>query len=369
MNYMNNYINFYKGENRKEIYKLFYTFMEAIRVDDDETLKRILHKNCTAELSTTGCHKGLPAIIHSLRWPGPSMNIRRNTFWNFVSRSNENRSQSYAYSQCVYAIKNEKYVYPFVFGGHYCLSYVKDEFDNWKIISIKYDLVFESGNNCFVKDKWKLIDYNRYYGHKPVIRHYLDAPWEVITDDVEEQSEEEVIMEILMLANYVEDTGAFEELHKYYTHDFVVDLSARKNKTKNSDISSGQKFVGITPLIDFVKEKSHKEPKLQHTICYGDLEVRGEEARAWAFRSEYNRLYNRIYTMDNIHSSVTTLYFDILFRKENNEWKISSIGSYPMVKFMPLDDDCLQYDDYICNGVKWSKYSKDEIVSTENCIY
>lgn len=54
--------------------------------------------------------------------------------------------------------------------------------------------MYEDGNNSYVKDKWKLMDYGVFYGHTPMINEELDAPWFAIPIDDEPQSDAEQIL-------------------------------------------------------------------------------------------------------------------------------------------------------------------------------
>jgi hypothetical protein len=51
-------------------------------------------------------------------------------------------------------------------------------------------------------------------------------------------------------------------------------------------------------------------------------------------------------------------------RREDGQWKMLSSGYYPCVKFLPLDDDCLQYDELICGGQKLTELSRETIMKS-----
>jgi hypothetical protein len=355
MNYLNKYLDFYQGPNRKAIYKLFCEFIEALRTDNMEALSGLLTEDCAADISMVGKVQGRDACLKALAWPGPQMDIRKIMFWGFLSRSHNGIAQQYSHIQAIFAQDDGVDVYPFVFGGQFCMSYrIEDEL--WKISHIRFDLVYESGNNVFVKDKWKLIDYNIYFGHDPMINSYFDAPWVVIPEDDEPQSDEELVLESSWVAAHGMDTGAFDYSIRYISNDNQMDMGARNTASKSGNVDTS--YSGPRSQIDWQKGKFHKEPHLQHAMSFGDLIVNGNWAKGWTFRSEWNRLYHKIYTRENIHSMAVTAGSIGTNQKEDGIWKAASGKFIPIVEFVPVDDDCLQFDEYICGGRKWSEIIK-----------
>jgi hypothetical protein len=363
MNYLEQYCQFYTGENRKAIYRIFYKFIDCLRTEQLDELQTLLTDDCIGDFSTVGHHEGKQDIANALRWPGPQMDIRRKTIWNFIMRSHGDTAQQYAYTQSVYAQEDENDVYPFVFGGHFCMTYKKIN-GVWKISQIKYDLTHESGNNLYVRGAWKLMDYAQYMGHQPMIHHVTDAPWVKIPVDDEPVSDIEAALEAGMIANYLEDTNAFDDMFQVYSKDISADLSARGNKNKSVAGNGDSSYYGPLSMIDFQRGKFHKEARLQHTTNMGDIIINGDEATICSFRSEFQRLYHKVYTKANIHSIVYTAYNDTKMRREDGQWKMLSSGYYPCVKFLPLDDDCLQYDELICGGQKLTELSRETIMKS-----
>lgn len=357
MNYLQNYLNYYSGENRKTIYKNFSKLIEALRTDNFDIFDRLFTVDSVADISMTGHHEGIEQIIHGIRWPGPQMDIRKIAIYNFVSRSHNNLSQQSAYVQCIFAQEDDACVYPFVFGGHFVNTYVKEN-NEWKIQHLKFDLMYESGCNSYVRDKWTLMDYGIFYGHKPMINAEIDSPWYVIPVDDEPQSDMEQIFECEFKLNFGMDGGDFEIVKSTFSKDVRFIMSAHKNVNKYNPTQTDGDYYGAAACCNFLKGKHHKEPRLQHTDTMADIVIHGNEAVAYMFRSEYNRIANRVYTKENIHSSVNTVLHRQLFRKENGEWKLLEFNYQPVLNFEKVDDDCLAYDDYICGGTKWSQINK-----------
>lgn len=217
--YFEKYLNYYSGENRKEIYRIFAILVDAIRSDELDVLKEILTEDCIADYSTYGSTTGIDNIIEMLKWPGPECQVKKTTIWNFVARSNkEGYGQQYAYIQAINAIDDGMNIFPFTYGGRYCNSYIKTE-QGWKISHIRFDLVYADGNTCFVENHWKLIEGDRHSGHRPMIVPELDNPWDVIKEDCEPQTDEEQIFELQFKKVFGIDTGDFRETISIMTDD------------------------------------------------------------------------------------------------------------------------------------------------------
>lgn len=357
MDYLSNYINFYSGENRKAIYKTFCRLVDSLRTNSFDSFQTIFSHDCIADVSMTGHGKGIGDMIHLLQWPGPEMDIKKITIWNFVARSHGNMAQQSAYVQCIYAKEDGSNVYPFVFGGHFVNSFVREN-NLWKIKHLKFDLMYESGNNSYVKDKWTLMDYGIFYGHKPMINAEIDSPWHVIPVDEEPQTAAEQIFECEFKLNFGMDGGDFEIVKQTFAKDVRFMMSEHKNINKYNPSQTDGNYYGKATCSNFLKSKHHKEPRLQHTDSMGDLVIEGNTATAYMFRSEFNRTANCIYTLDNIHSNVYTVLHKNKFIKENGEWKLLEFNYEPILNFVKIADDCLSYDDYVCGGTKWSKQKK-----------
>lgn len=357
MNNLQYYLDYYSGENRKAIFLNFYQIMEGLRTDNFCGFSNLLTSDCIADISMLGHMEGLENIKKRLKWPGPKMDITKLYISNFVARSHDDRAQLSAYIQCIYALCGEENVYPFVFGGHFINSYEKAD-GMWKVNHMKFDLMFEHGNNSYVKDAWTLIDYGIFYGHKPMINAEIDAPWYVITEDDEPQSDVEQIFETEFKLNFGMDGGNFEITKQTFTEDVSFIMSAHKNINKYNPTQIDGDYYGIAACNNFLKSKHHKEPRMQHTDSMGDLLIEGDNAVAYMFRSEFNRTANRIYTKENIHSILNTVLHKNKFRNVNGEWKLSEFTYIPMLDFVKVNDECLCYDDFICGGMKWSKLEK-----------
>ena len=358
MNYINNYLNYLTGSNRKEIYKIFCGFLECLRTDNFNQLHLYITENCLADFSTVGHMKGVHEIKEKLSWPGPKLDIAKITIWNFASRSKNDRAVQSAYVQCIFAVEDEENVYPFIFGGHFCNDYLK-EGNEWKISHIKFDLMYEEGNNSFVRNNWRLMDYGIFCGHTPVISPEFDSPWMAIPVDDEPMSDAEQIFDLQFKKTFGIDSGNFQLVESTFTDDIYFDFSSHKNNNKYNPTQTDGDYVGKKDVLNFLKAKQHKEARLQHTDCLIDLVFDNDnEATAYMFRSEFHRTKNRIYNKQNIHSNVNTAIHKMQVRKENGEWKICRLGYYPVLEFTSVDDDCLQYDEFICGGTRWKEIIK-----------
>ena len=358
MNYLEDYVHFYSGENRKAIYRNFHLFVESWRTNNLTIISNLITRDCVADISMLGHLEGADSISQGLFWPGPKMDIRKISISNFVERSHGSFAQQSAYVQCIFAMDDGDNVFPFIFGGHFCNSYYKEN-NEWKIQHIRFDLMYESGNNSFVKDKWRLIDYGIFYGHLPMINSEFDAPWNVIPEDDEPQSDAEKIFETEFKLNFGMDCGDYCLTSACFTEDVVFNMSRHKNVNKNNPSQTDGNYYGKKDCNNFLKAKQHKEPRLQHTDTMGDLVINGDEAIAYMFRSEFNRISNKVFNRENIHTQVNTVLHINHFRKENNEWKLRKFSYIPYLDFVPVDDDCLCFDDYICGGKRWSIIIKE----------
>ncbi|MGG5318546.1 nuclear transport factor 2 family protein [Enterococcus sp. AZ072] len=353
MEYLKKYIDFYSGNNRKELFSQFYSFISSLQDNNFENFADFFVEDCKADISMTGHFETIEEVKNGLRWPGPSMDIQRITIWNFVARSTGDRAQQSAYVQCIYGKKSGGIIHPFVFGGHFVNTF-KKTMNGWKISHLKFDLMYESGNNSFVKDHWTLMDYGIFYGHKPMINAELDSPWHVIPHDEEEQSDAEKIFDTEFKLNFGMDGGNFEMTASTFTTDVQFKMAAHKNVNKYNPSQTDGDYFGIAECNNFLKSKHHKEPRLQHTDTMGDIVINGNEATAYMFRSEFNRIANRIYDDKTVFTNVNNALHRNKFRKEEGEWKLSEFTYDPVLDFVEVPEHSLCYDDLICGGKKWS---------------
>lgn len=354
MNNYDKYLEFYSGENRKAIFQTFCGFIEAWRDDDMETLKSYLSTNILADISMTGHHEGIHDVCNGLRWPGPQMDIRRITINSFIARSHNNIGQQSAYTQHIYAQEDEENVYPFTFGGQFFNSFIKED-GTWKISHIRFDLCYEDGNNYFVKDKWKLMDYGILYGHLPMINPELEAPWIVIPNDDEPLSDEEAVFELEYRNNIGMDGGAFHLSHEIFSDEIFLNYSSHQNVNKNYSTASDGDYHGRKDAINYFKGKQHKEARLQHIVAMAELTFNENrtKAKAYMLRSEYNRTKNHIFNQKTIHCQPLSAVHEIDAVQENGIWKMKRMSYYPIMEFIPIDDDCILFDDYIINQQYW----------------
>lgn len=335
------YETFYTGENRKAIYKAFRSLLECIRTDDYSTLSEICTTDCVAEFSTVGKMKGIDEIAAGLKWPGPDCNVKKAQIWNFVARSNnEGFGQQCAYIQNCMAIDDGINLFPFLYGGQFCNSYQKIE-GQWKITHIKFDLAYQFGNNLFVRGAWKLLDPAIFNGHWPMINSELDAPWYVIPEDCEPQSDEEQVLELQFEKIFGMDNGDFHLTLQPVTEDHFQNFKPRG-------------YYGKRDYNNFLKGKHHKESRLQHANRMAEVHVYGDKAVAWLPRGEDHRLRNRVFNRKTIHSMVTTGGHKVWARKEDGRWKMYRLRTILVpTQFDEIDDSVLQYDEHVVGGRTW----------------
>jgi hypothetical protein len=53
-----------------------------------------------------------------------------------------------------------------------------------------------------------------------------------------------------------------------------------------------------------------------------------------------------------------TAIHDNYFALEDGMWKLETGTFIPHQEFRPVDDDCIQYDDFICGGKTWEEITK-----------
>lgn len=354
MDYLDNYLKFIKGNNHRKLYQLLHNFVNYMRLANKEEMEKMLADNCIADISMIGrgiCGKN--NVCEALIFP-LEVDIRKVLLSNVVSRQKDGIAYQFAQLQNLYAIETDNDVHPFCYGAQIFVAYQKIA-EQWKITQIKYDLTYESGNNSFVKDKWKLIDYSIFSGHEPMINGLYDAPWNLIPDDNEEMNEQEMIYDAMSIYNFNVDNGNWYDFKKHLSKDFIMDMSSRGNTNKANKEVADSKMDGTRYAIDWVRGKFHKEPRLQHVTLYLGAYFNEDHtvAIAYDYRSEFNRLYNNIWDKINIHSIPLTAIHKDVFVFEDNMWKAKSVEFIPHQEFRFVDDDCIEFDDYICGGKTW----------------
>jgi hypothetical protein len=360
MNYLQNYLDFYSGKNRKVLYKKLYDLITAMRIGDKEGIKPLLHEDCVANISMIG--KGIAGkekIASSLIFPVEDVNLRKISMSGVIIRSHDNLAIQAAQLQCMFGYEDEENVYPFVFGGCLLLEYKKEDGD-WKIKDIKFDLAYEAGNNALVAGKWKLIDYNIFCGHEPMINFMYDSPWRRIPQDDEPQTTIEKIYEANLRANITTDTNDWPDYANVLASSFSMDMSARSNTNKTNASTADALMSNVRSNVDWIQGKAHKEPRLQHVISLVGIDVNKDETEAdfYDYRSEFNRLYNEMYDKNNVHAVFYGARHHVHFVKENGEWKLSSGAFIPHQEFRYLPDNCIAYDEFICGGKTWQEITK-----------
>ena len=360
MNYVDRYVDFYSGPNKKIIYRMIDGFAQAVRTGQLDVLDDMLSNDCVASISMIKKGiRGIEEIKKALTWPGEQMDIRKFNIFDYVCRYAGNQAQVYFYNQCIVAKDDGVNVFPFVFGGQFCIHLIKKE-EEWRMDSIKYDLSYDYGNTCFVRGKWKLMNYNQFYGHTPMISHMSDSPWVRIPVDEEAGSEEEIAYQERYRSCYAMDAASVDELAALSvnggsTKQRGPSLGVRKSVTKGGGTQDTGTAFEAADYLNFQKEKIHKEARLQHVMVVNDIYREGDLRTTATYRSEYNRLYNRHYTRDNIHSIVFTVYQPSVEIFEDGKWYPYQNGFKGGVIFVPVDDDCIQFDTYICGGKQWLK--------------
>ena len=190
-----------------------------------------------------------------------------------------------------------------------------------------------------------------------MINALYDSPWRMIPKDDEPMSEYEKVYEAMNIANASTDCGDWLKYASCLSNEFSMDMSARGNSNK-SNLSTKDSLMNTTASnVNWIRGKFHKEPRLQHVCNIIDLVFNEDftEVTIYDFRSEFNRLYNNIYDKSNIHSIAYTAIHISKLIKENKEWKLKSSSFIPHQEFRMIDDDCIEYDDYICGGIKWNQ--------------
>jgi len=293
--------------------------------------------------------KGIDEIRNRIGWPGPETNVSKITVWNFVARSQGDQGIMFAYVQCNRAIEEEDAIYPFLFGGQFVNTFSRRD-GIWKMDHLRFDLCYEEGNDLFVKDKWTTINYGLYSGHEPMINAELDSPWRVIPEDDEPLSDAEAIFELMYQYAFVFDNADFEYMHEFVTDDFWIngsgeDLPYPDDPPKNGD------FPGLRAVNDFLKSKHKNEAKMIHS-CRMDRILFEDENTAHAYmpRGEEYRLKNHNPDKESIHSMVTTAMHHIYARKIDGKWRMYKYRITPELRFDPMEDDQIRYDEYILKG-------------------
>ncbi|MBQ9328877.1 MAG: nuclear transport factor 2 family protein [Solobacterium sp.] len=359
MNYVETYVNFYSGENKKQIYRMVDRFCQAVRTGALDELDDMLSDDCVVDVSMVGRNiTGSNAIKEAFTWPGEEMDIRKFNIFSYVCRIHENEGRIYFYNQAIVAKDDGVNVFPFTFGGHFAMHVIKAD-GVWKFKRIKYDLCFEQGNNSFVRGKWKLMNYGQANGHFQSILHYEDSPWITIPVDDEPGDEMEQRFQDEFKTAYSMDMAATDEIYANAAE--PVDRShmkkatqVRKNTTKGGGLSAdlGADYSALG-LMNFNKEKLHKEARLIHTYVYGSYEDDGHIRVTGNVRSEYNRLYNKVFNRENIHSLILTVFQPRSEINVDGNWLPYDIGFDGRVVFVPIDDDCIRFDPYFCGGETW----------------
>jgi len=345
----NKYEDFYSGPNRIAMHRIFCSFVECLRTDDFRVLKELCTADCKCDFSTAGSMIGIEEMENGLKWPGPSMDISKATIWNFVARSRGGAGRQTAYIQCIRAIDDGISVYPFLYGGQFSNTFVCEN-GEWKLSDIRFDLCYEYGNNCFVKDKWTLMDYSILCGHKPSINTELDNPWLVIPEDDEPQTDEEQIFELMFKYAYAFDNGDFRFLQTFVTDDFFIN-GAKQSKDHCDRIPEPGDFQGHREISDFLRGKFHKEAKMQHSCRMTAINREGDRALAYMLRGEEHRLKNRVLNRNNIHSVfATAVHLIYAVKTAQGEWKMYKYRIEPYSEMVTVDDDCMLYDEHILTG-------------------
>jgi len=336
------YDPFYTGRNRKEIFHLYCSFIEAMRSDDYARLDEICTENCELHISTIGHVYGVENMKQAMKWPGPAVDISRASIWNFTVRSHGDRAVQYAYVQCTRAIEDEKDVYAFQYGFRFSNCLIKEE-NRWKFSIIRADLCYSSGNDLFVYGKWNLIDHFKFTGHETMINAEMDNPW--FFEDDEPQSDDEAVFELVYRFTYAFDMNDYHFMNTFTTDDFVLNEGPVNLKPGDQPLPGDR--IDKREIYDFLRYKWYKEAQMMHSYRPVSITYEGNTAEATLYRGEDHRLKNRILNKDNIHDMVMNMICTCGARKENGVWKMTKYRLEMAEDAIRTADDCLVFDEYV----------------------
>ena len=339
------YRGFLTGMHRREIYDVFERLVTSLRTDDARGIAALCSASSTADTSVTGHFVGPSAMAAGLAWPGPPTSRSRASILNFVARSHGERAVQTAYVQCARAVTADQQIYPFLYGFQFSNELVRGP-DGWKFSSIRAELCYESGNNDFVRGRWRLMNYDAYAGQHPVINAELDNPWLVIPVDDEPQSDAEEIFELAYKYAYAFDNGDFAFLASFTTPDFFINGSSPERRAFNGPRPGD--YAGGRDVNNFLKDKFHKEAKMMHSFRMGSLDATGSTATATLYRGEDHRLRGVSLDRTNLGSVFTTALHTLDARKHDDGWRMSRYRVQPtQVTATPVPDSCMTYSEYL----------------------
>jgi hypothetical protein len=340
---------FYSGQNRQAMHRTFTRLVQALRTDDFSSLPELCTPDCVVDISTVGHLVGIPAIAEGLRWPGPATDISKAGVWNFVARSSGDRGVQTADVQLIRAIDDGNDLHPFLWGLQFSNKFVHIG-GRWLISHMRVDLCYEAGNNDFVRPSWNLMNHARYTGHTPMISAEFDNPWRSILVDDEPQTDVEQVFELMYRYAYAFDNGDFDFLLTFVTDDFFINGATAEKPDPHGHLDPGD-LVGHREIVDFLKDKFHKEAKMMHACRMGAITIDGDHATAWMPRGEEHRLRNRVLDRHNVHSAFTTAVHKLSAVKIDNEWRLARYRIELASDATPIPDDIVTWDEYLTTEV------------------
>ncbi|HOP57139.1 MAG TPA: nuclear transport factor 2 family protein [Bacillota bacterium] len=307
-----------KLEERLEVKKVFSTYVDALESNDVALMESLFSENVILESTNYGNANGKKQVANKISWSGEPINYSRYKIFNFVCFTENGHACQSAVVTGLVGINDEDYFHYFNFGGYYLNDYVKEN-GKWKISHIRFNLDFEDGNTCFVRNWWKLIDYRYFEGNisYPIVSE-IHAPWRVIENPESLGTDEEQVLDAYYRYSWGIDHADFEIFKSCIDSEFCFGnsiLSNGKNQTETKEDM-------LANLIKFMKYKRFKEATMEHIWKIVSVDIQNGIAKVKSMRYEPNRMSTTKFNRLNMETDFYTGKFEYEFvKREGNDWK------------------------------------------------
>lgn len=308
---------------RDKIKQQFEKFICALEKNDMSYLETVISSDCRMQSETVGEAEGLEIIKQKLKWRGPALDYSRYRIYNTCIFQKEDRAVQSSYVVATVGVKENYYLHWFTFGGHYLIDW-KKEAEEWKMNHIRYCHDMECGNTAFVKDWWKLIDYDTWMGYeKHPICSAKEAPWRVM-NNYEDWTEEEKIADLFCRYAWGIDEDDFEITESVMAENIQTNIP-------------GKSFEGKGKLISMLEQKRKKENSMSHVGKIVSIKQTGDKAEMVVWRYEPHRIGTKFTHAGNIDTMFYSVDYLWHLEKQNDRWRVTGID-YNIGVFGEKDD-------------------------------
>jgi hypothetical protein len=321
-----------------EIKTKFNLFVDSWEKRSADTMNNLIFENAAINFSIFKKVQNRDELKRALVKIGKVPDFSRFTVNNYVCLIENDKAQQISGLSGYYSSGSASNYEHYAFTGMFANSWEKKN-NSWKMTTMHFDLLTDDSNTAsqskqddeicvkgngrleFVPD-WNPIQDEMIqdgFHKRHLIRCIcgdLDAPWLVIKHPLNQASDEERLRELLTRYAFMIDTNTYSLYEDLFTKDASISLAKLGEMTYDT-------------AIRMLKQLSSKAVRIHHMLEIKKINVKENYAQAIAYRRTADEIYPFEYTKDKEPFDFVSGSYDLTFRKDNGNWRISHLSYYP----------------------------------------